>query len=127
VLETTSNPPERTNASRVWTLLTRFVPLECVTVISPDASITTSSSGPGRLGALLQLLVVFQSPLPPLQETVAPQAENGESRKAMTRAHAAMNCGGVFISLSSVSLFISFKPGLGQMLQEECRSCGDGV
>ena len=66
-------------------LLTVCVPVEWVTVMLPGRSITTSSFGPGSV-LLVQFVVVFQSPLPPIQETVAPGEASGESRRSITKS-----------------------------------------
>jgi hypothetical protein len=70
----TGAKPEEVKASWLRMLLTVCVPEEWVTVMRPGTSMTTSSSGPGRAGTLLQLAAVFQSPLPPTQVTVAPRS-----------------------------------------------------
>jgi hypothetical protein len=51
-------------------LLTVCVPEECVTVIAAAGLITTLSLIPGN-APVLQFVAVFQSPLPPTQDTVA--------------------------------------------------------
>jgi hypothetical protein len=73
VLETVSDPPESTNACWHWTLLTTWMLEEWVTVMLGPGPITTSSLVPGS-APVLQFVAVFQSPLPPVQDTVAARA-----------------------------------------------------
>src|ERR1035437_4056417 len=65
-------------------LLTVCVPEECVTVMLAPAPITTVSLAPGKEW-VLQLVVVFQSPLPPTQETVAADKELARRISAAVR------------------------------------------
>ena len=71
---TAKTPPESTKPSLLRMLLTVWVPEEWVTVMGDAGLRTTSSLVPGN-APVLQLLAVFQSPLPPTQETVAASTE----------------------------------------------------
>ena len=75
VFGTVSDPPVSWNATWLVRLLTVCVPEEWVTVMDVlDELITTSSLVPGN-APMLQFVTVFQSPLPPTQDTVTDFAE----------------------------------------------------
>ena len=78
VLETEIEPPVSWNVLWLMRLLTVCVPEEWVTVMAVPAPTTTSSLVPGK-APVLQFVRVFQSPLPPIHETVAPVAVVGKS------------------------------------------------
>src|SRR5882672_9922659 len=82
VLEMVSEPPEVTNACWLWILLTMCAPEEWVTVMLGPEPITTSSLVSGNW-PVLQLTVVFQSPLPPVHVIVAPRAEVAHRGRVM--------------------------------------------
>ena len=66
-------------------LLTVCVPEECVTVIVAAGLMTTLSLVPGK-APVLQFVAVFQSPLPPTQETVAAEIGLDKNRTAKKTA-----------------------------------------
>src|SRR5271157_1326566 len=79
VFETVREPPETTNACWLKMLFTVCAPEEWVTVMPGPEPITTSLVGPGN-APVLQLVAVFQSPLPPIHVTVWAAAVCNKSR-----------------------------------------------
>ena len=69
VFETANEPPDMLNTDRLNKLLTLWIPAICVTV-ALGTLIIISSFVPGS-APVLQLVTVFQSPLPPTHVTVA--------------------------------------------------------
>ena len=70
----------------------RVRPGQCVTVMFGPVPIITASFAPGK-APVLQLAGVFQSPLPPIQETVAPSARKLEIISSNKRQRCAKRSG----------------------------------